>query len=98
LSQDVQTKASSTTMIGALTVLWQRVLQREPIGAEENFFDLGGDSTLAVELLNEVSKLCGRDLPPVMIYQTPTIALLAEILEHVPVPRLPSSCATEARN
>jgi thioesterase domain-containing protein/acyl carrier protein len=76
-------------MTGALTVLWQRVLQREPIGAEENFFDLGGDSTLAVELLNEVSKLCGRDLPPVMIYQTPTIALLAEILEHVPVPRLP---------
>jgi acetoacetyl-CoA synthetase len=76
-------------MTGALTVLWQRVLQREPIGAEENFFDLGGDSTLAVELLNEVSKLCRRDLPPVMIYQTPTIASLAAVLEHVPVPRLP---------
>ncbi len=76
-------------MTGALTVLWQRVLQRDPIGADENFFDLGGDSTLAVELLNEVSKLCGRNLPPVMIYQTPTIASLAEMLEDVPVPRLP---------
>ncbi len=70
-------------------MLWQRLLQRETIGVEENFFDLGGDSTLAVELFNEVSKLCGRDLPPVMIYQTPTIASLAEVLENVPVPRLP---------
>jgi acetoacetyl-CoA synthetase len=76
-------------MIDALTALWQRLLQRSPIGLEENFFDLGGDSSLAVELFNEVSKICGRDLPAVMIYQTPTIAALANVLEQSAVPRLP---------
>ncbi len=76
-------------MIDALTVLWQRLLQRSPIGLDENFFDLGGDSSLAVELFNEVSKLCGRDLPAVMIYQTPTIGALATLLEQTAVPRLP---------
>ncbi len=76
-------------MTDALTDLWQRLLQRSPIGLDENFFDLGGDSSLAVELFNEVSKLCGRDLPAVMIYQTPTIGALATLLEQTAVPRLP---------
>ena len=84
----MQVKTTSS-MVDALTALWQRLLQRSPIGLEENFFDLGGDSSLAVELFNEVSKVCGRDLPAVMIYQTPTIAALAKVLEQSAVPRLP---------
>jgi acetoacetyl-CoA synthetase len=84
----VQVKTTSS-MVDALTALWQRLLQRSPIGLEENFFDLGGDSSLAVELFNEVSKVCGRDLPAVMIYQTPTIAALAKVLEQSAVLRLP---------
>ena len=84
----METKATYS-ILDTLTALWQRLLQRSPIGADENFFDLGGDSTLAVELFNEVSKICGRDLPAVMIYQTPTIASLLDVLEQTAVPRLP---------
>ena len=68
---------STNPMIEALTSIWQSVLQQSPIGVEDNFFDLGGDSFLAVSLFNEIARVSGRELPPVMIYQAPTIAALA---------------------
>ena len=37
-------------MIEVLTPIWKRVLKRSAIGIEDNFFDLGGDSILAVNL------------------------------------------------
>ncbi len=80
---------TTASLVDSLTALWQRLLQRSVIAPHDNFFDLGGDSSLAVELFNEISKLYGRDLPAVMIYQTPTIAALANVLELSAVPRLP---------
>jgi len=75
-------------MIEVLTPIWQRLLQRPTIGPEGNFFDLGGDSSLALALFNEIAKISGLELPPVMIYQAPTIAALAAILEQSATPRL----------
>jgi acetoacetyl-CoA synthetase len=69
-------------MIEMLTPIWQRVLQQSSIGVEDNFFDLGGDSSLALQLFNEVARACGRELPPVTIYFAPTIAALAAVLEQ----------------
>jgi thioesterase domain-containing protein len=64
------------------------VLQLPSIQAEDNFFDLGGDSSLAAQIFNEIAKECGRELPPVMIYQAPTIAALAGVLGLPVTPRL----------
>src|SRR5438034_8774196 len=47
--------------------LWQRLLQLPGVRVEDNFFDLGGDSSLAVELFNEIAKVCGRELSPVTV-------------------------------
>lgn len=77
-------------MIELLTPIWQRLLETSPINAEDNFFDLGGDSFLAVELFNTIAKECNRELSPVTIYQAPTIAALAAVLEAPTTPRLPS--------
>ena len=76
-------------MADVLTPIWQRVLQVPSISVEENFFDLGGDSSLALELFNEIARACGRELPPVTIYHAPTIAALADLLEQPTTPRLP---------
>jgi len=75
-------------IIEELTSLWRRVLRLPSVQLFDNFFNLGGDSSLAVVLFNEISKHFGRDLPPVMIYQAPTIAALAEILEAPSVPQV----------
>jgi acetoacetyl-CoA synthetase len=70
-----------STMIEALTPIWQHVLQLSSVSVDDNFFDLGGDSSLALELFNEIAHVCGRELPPVMIYHAPTVASLAALLE-----------------
>jgi acetoacetyl-CoA synthetase len=80
---------STSSTVDRLTAIWQRVLQRQEIGIDDNFFDLGGDSALALELFNEISRTFGRDLPPVMIYQAQTLAALALLLEQASLPRFP---------
>ncbi len=69
-------------MVDVLTPIWERLLGRSPIDSEENFFDLGGDPALAIELFGEIAKVCGRELPPLTIYRAPTISALAFLLEQ----------------
>ena len=83
-------------MLETLTPIWQRVLQRPTVGPDDNFFDLGGDSALALELFNEVARVCGRDFPPVMIYHAPTITALAALLEETTAPSFPPAILLKA--
>lgn len=78
-----------TSAAEVLFPIWQRVLQRPSIRANDNFFDLGGDPASASRLFAEISLVCGRDLPPVIIYSAPTIETLAAILEQPSPPRVP---------
>src|SRR5271165_4675034 len=80
---------TATSMQEILVPIWQRVLQQLPVHVEDNFFELGGDSSLALQLFNEIAKTCGRELPPVTIYQAPTITALAELLEQPGTTRFP---------
>src|SRR6202034_2506585 len=64
----------------------------------DNFFDLGGDSLLAVNLFFEIEQVFGREMPPVMIYQAPTIAALAAELELPSASRLPALVLLKAGN
>src|ERR1700735_62093 len=83
------TRPPATAMIGALTAIWESVLQHSPIGPDDNFFDLGGDSLSAATLFLEIEKVCGRQLPSVMIYNAPTVATLAAELEKPSTSRFP---------
>ncbi len=69
-------------MIDELTSIWKRLLERPSICVHDNFFDLGGDPCLAVKLFNEIARVFGRELPPWMIFQAPTVAALAFLLEQ----------------
>jgi thioesterase domain-containing protein/acyl carrier protein len=82
------TNTSTSSNIDLLTPIWKRLLQQPVIGPDDNFFDLGGDSALAVQLFAEISQACGRQLPPVMIYHVPTIALQAALLDQPATPEL----------
>jgi len=69
-------------VIGVLASIWERVLQRSPIGHNDNFFDVGGTPSLAIRLLAEVKNVCGRDLPLELIPRTPTVASMTVVLEQ----------------
>jgi acetoacetyl-CoA synthetase len=77
-------------MVDVLIPIWQRVLQLPSIGVEDDFFELGGDSLLALQLFTEIGKACDRELPPVTIYQARTISSLASLLEQPTAPRFPA--------
>jgi acetoacetyl-CoA synthetase len=68
--------------IETITGIWQGIFRRPQIGSEDNFFDLGGDPSLAAELFSEIAKVFGRELSPLMIYQAPTITALATVVEQ----------------
>lgn len=64
-----------------LVVIWKDLLQREEIGVEDSFFDLGGDSLLWVRLQTEVQRALGVEVPPDWGPEPGTIADLAGRLQ-----------------
>lgn len=60
--------------------IWQKLLGVNHIGIHDNYFDLGGDSVLAVRLFAQIEKIFGRKLPLAILYEAPTIEQLASIL------------------
>ena len=64
-----------------LAPLWCQLLGVESIGAEEEFFDLGGTSLLAVRLINAITAEFGRSLPLVSLLRHGTIAAQALMLD-----------------
>lgn len=64
-----------------LLALWQDHLKREPIGLEQNFFDLGGDSLAALAILGAMEDRLGRRLPLQLIVDHPSIRQLALALD-----------------
>ncbi|MFI5984709.1 amino acid adenylation domain-containing protein [Streptomyces sp. NPDC051555] len=55
-----------------------------PVDVTANFFDLGGDSMLAVRMMARIQQDTGRSLPVATLLARPTVALLAEALRHEP--------------
>jgi len=64
-----------------LAELWQQTLNADKVSIDDNFFDLGGQSLLAVQMLTGAGKLCNRILPINTIFKYSTIRELAEQLD-----------------
>src|ERR1700759_3426923 len=63
-----------------LIQIFQRVLGREPVGLDDDFLDLGGDSILAIELMAEIEQVFGQEWPMTTIYDAPTARELAALI------------------
>jgi acyl transferase domain-containing protein len=65
----------------ALAETWSDVLGVEPVGARDNFFDLGGNSLTALQMLALVKKRFQVSLPAVTLFEAPTVHALAVLLD-----------------
>jgi acetoacetyl-CoA synthetase len=72
-----------------LSQAWQRVLRCSSIDTDDNFFDRGGDPELAIALFAEISRTFGVELAPERIYQAPTLASQAALLNQPVIAAFP---------
>ena len=63
-----------------LSSIWQKVLGRKRIGLNDNFFEAGGTSLKAVQLIALIKKELGINLSIVKLFECPTVALLSKRL------------------
>lgn len=65
----------------SLVKLWGRLLGRRDIGVTDDFFELGGNSLMTLDLLAEVERTFGEQIPQSTFVLAPTIASLASALD-----------------
>ncbi|MGK7943353.1 MAG: AMP-binding protein, partial [Microcystaceae cyanobacterium] len=65
-----------------LVKIWQAVLNVHKIGIYDNFFNLGGNSLIAANLVAEIDQLYPQKLSVAALYQAPTVEKLAKILSE----------------
>ncbi|MFF4568533.1 amino acid adenylation domain-containing protein [Streptomyces sp. NPDC001410] len=63
-----------------LAAIWKEFFGTESVGITDSFFDLGGDSMLAVRLMAQIKQGFGRTLPLATLFAHPTIESLATVL------------------
>jgi amino acid adenylation domain-containing protein len=76
-----QNDAPRTATEEQLAKVWMEVLQINRVGIHSNFFDLGGHSLLATLIATRMKNALGIDVPVRAIFESPTIAELAEFIE-----------------
>ncbi|WP_067460931.1 non-ribosomal peptide synthetase [Actinomadura macra] len=73
--------APRTPLEKTLADVWSAVLRLENVGVHDNFFALGGDSILSIQVM-VTARRAGLALTPRQMFDDPTIADLAAVLER----------------
>ncbi|MBT5230223.1 MAG: amino acid adenylation domain-containing protein, partial [Methylococcales bacterium] len=64
-----------------LSVLWQQVLNANQVGRHDNFFDLGGHSLIATQLISRIQTEFTVQLPLHKLFEASTLETLAEVID-----------------
>jgi acyl carrier protein len=78
---DLAYAAPATPAEQALAAIWAEVLGIEAVGLDDNFFDLGGHSLVAVKLVARIQASLGIDLPLRAVFDAPTLGAMATLAE-----------------
>src|SRR5215472_2723991 len=74
--------ASMTASESALAGIWKDVLRLETLAPGANFFDVGGDSLMVMDVIGRVREELGVDLPLMAFFEDPTIPHLAIVIDE----------------
>ncbi len=84
----------ATEMERRVAETWREVLHLQPeapLGRDDDFFDLGGHSLVALKVQARLESALGRGVPLVLLFRNPTIRQLASALEPGEVAGRPSA-------
>ncbi len=76
-------RAPRTTLEREVLEVWRKVLGHDLLGPDDNVFEHGAHSVLAVQARNHLQNLLGREIPVVLLFQYPTASALAAHFERV---------------
>ncbi|MEI9936660.1 MAG: non-ribosomal peptide synthase/polyketide synthase [Pseudomonadota bacterium] len=82
-----QRLAPRTAVETTLYEVWCQVLKRAEIGVRDNYFELGGDSILSLQIL-ALARQRGLRLTPKQLFEQPTIEALARVATAMVVERV----------
>ena len=71
---------AETRLHADLLRIWSRLLESTDLSIDDDFFDKGGDSLLATEMMLELERLIGKSIPETLLFETSTIRTLADRL------------------
>ena len=67
--------------------IWSRLLETSDLSIDDDFFDKGGDSFLATELMLELRQVTGKALPDSLLFESSTVRSLAQRLSEKESPQ-----------
>ncbi|MCB0167234.1 MAG: amino acid adenylation domain-containing protein, partial [Anaerolineae bacterium] len=65
----------------SLAAIWQEVLRLDQVGRHDNFFDIGGDSIIAIQIVSR-ARQAGLHFTPKDLFQYQTVANLVSTVSH----------------
>ncbi len=77
---DTPFRPPGTVIEKELAKIWGDLLDLEQVGVHDNFFELGGHSLLAARVVARVTRNFKLDLPLRTVFDSPTVAELAEMI------------------
>ncbi|HEY1013985.1 MAG TPA: amino acid adenylation domain-containing protein, partial [Herpetosiphonaceae bacterium] len=90
--------APRTAAERTLAAIWAEVLKRDAIGIHDNFFELGGHSLLATQVIARLRATVARDIPLRRLFEYPTVAELAALMDEQPAASAPQPIPLASRD
>ncbi len=89
--------APSNEIERTIADLYQELLGIEQVGIHDNFFEMGGNSLIGIQLLSQIRKLFQIELPLRYLFAAPTVAEFALAIEEAIVAELEELTEEEAK-
>jgi acyl transferase domain-containing protein/acyl carrier protein len=77
--------------------IWQELLGIEQIGIDDDFFEVGGHSLLGIQMLSRIREAFNVDLPLRNVFERPTVADLASMIEEALIAEIEECSEEEAQ-
>ena len=89
--RDRDFEAPRTALEAQLAAIWAEVLGVADVARDDDFFELGGNSLVAVQLVAQVRKATGVRLPMRSLFEAKTVAAMAEQMEKLSAEPAPAA-------
>lgn len=73
-----------TELERTIAEIWQQILRVPKVGLDENFFELGGNSLLIVQVHGKLRGALNKELPLTKLFQFPTVRALSRYMSELP--------------